>query len=386
MKRFNYKEAADLREAVRETGQELPWKEDLSMLFTPFQFGRINMPNRMVIHPMEGYDGTFKGDPDELTRRRYRRYARGGNGLIWMEAVSVCENGRSNPRQLWLNRNTLDEFSRLTEEIKQADVPLLVQLTHSGAHAWPVSKGSKTHSDDELQYIRDAHIEAAILAEKAGMDGVDVKICHGYLFHELMTQTRENSRYSGPKLTDRLRLPAEIIAGIRETSRLTVAVRINAPDEPEEIRNLAGDPVFSQVDLWSVTAGNPYTEPWMTRPFDKPAKNAGPSPEDPLQGVLRMIELTKQFKEYSGKPVVGAGLSWLRHFFPQVAEGILVEARADLVGIGRMAFAYPDLMLDLRKHGQADPARVCTTCSGCTSRIREGQTAGCIIRDKEVYA
>ena len=73
----------------------------------------------MAIQPMEGCDGTRDGRPDTLTERRYERFAKSGVGLIWVEAVAVVQEGRANPRQLFMNEKTLDSFKRLVQMIKE---------------------------------------------------------------------------------------------------------------------------------------------------------------------------------------------------------------------------------------------------------------------------
>ena len=67
---------------------------------------------------MEGCDGTYDGGVDELTRRRYLRFAESGAGIIWFEATAVCPEGRANPRQLYINENTKASFKSLVEEVK----------------------------------------------------------------------------------------------------------------------------------------------------------------------------------------------------------------------------------------------------------------------------
>lgn len=57
-----------------------------------------------------------------------------------------------------------------------------------------------------------------------------------------------------------------------------------------------------------------------------------------------------------------------------------------LAGFGRMAFAYPDFVRDLRHHGGLDREKVCVTCGGCAQLLRAGRPAGCIVRDREVYS
>src|SRR5512143_2924636 len=117
---FQLQSLDQLRQRIGELALALDVTEDLSPLLDPLQVGRYALPNRMVVLPMEGCDGTAEGAPDELTFRRYRRFAGGGAGLLWVEATAVVPEGRANPRQLWLNERSVDGFARMVEETHRA--------------------------------------------------------------------------------------------------------------------------------------------------------------------------------------------------------------------------------------------------------------------------
>ncbi len=408
--RFKYASSDSLLKHSLEFGYSLPWAENVSCLFTPINIGSKSALNRFFIHPMEGFDAQLDGSPGELTNRRYSRFAQGGSGLICVEAVSVSKDGRSNPHQLYMHKKNFGEFGRLNELIKmnghpaskiQGDVITNIQLTHSGKYSDP-SRSLDSLTDDDLKRIRDEHVQGAIWAEKAGFDLIDMKVCHGYLLHQLLSAwKRKDSVYGGEGLEDRMLLIKEIIQGIAQSTRITISIRLNVFDglsggfgssredglvpDLAETRQFIADESFKHVELWSVTAGIPYVNPWVTRPFDIPAVKGSEAPEHPLQGIIRMIELTKEVKKASNKPVIGAGLSWLRQYFSMVSAGIIEKDFADAVGMGRMAFAYPDLPKDLFDQNVTNAKKVCVTCSGCTQRMRAGLPAGCIIRDREIY-
>jgi 2,4-dienoyl-CoA reductase-like NADH-dependent reductase (Old Yellow Enzyme family) len=85
-------------------------------------------------------------------------------------------------------------------------------------------------TDDELDRLVDDYVDAAVLAAQAGFDFVDVKHCHGYLLHELLTGYDREGRYGGD-LDGRTRFLRSVVAGIRERSpHLAVAVRLSAFD------------------------------------------------------------------------------------------------------------------------------------------------------------
>jgi 2,4-dienoyl-CoA reductase-like NADH-dependent reductase (Old Yellow Enzyme family) len=144
--RFHYKTSEDLIRKASDMWYVLPFSNDVTPLLEKIKMGELTLPNRLVVQPMEGYDSDNEGAPSELTERRYLRYSAGASGVIWFEAVSVNYEGRSNPRQLWINRKSKDKFAFLNEKIRKhtgivGGTPFLVmQLTHSGRDSRPEGK------------------------------------------------------------------------------------------------------------------------------------------------------------------------------------------------------------------------------------------------------
>jgi 2,4-dienoyl-CoA reductase-like NADH-dependent reductase (Old Yellow Enzyme family) len=433
--RFHFKDRAALEEKIWELGLDIPLSDDISILFSPVVISGRTLPNRFVVHPIEGADAEPDGGPSDLTFRRYRRFGSGGAAVIWFEAAAVTEAGRGNPRQLLTSARTAGAFKRLVEATRRAAAaksgpdrsPLLVlQLTHAGRFARPRGRPQPVitqrspildalfqlpavyplATDDELASIRDAFISAARFARAAGFDAVDIKACHGYLVSELLSAfTRPGSRFGGP-LENRTRFLLETAAGIREqvpgigvTSRLNIFDGLPYPhgfgvgrDDPgtpdlDEPITLIGELLRTGVRLLSVSCGIPAYRPHIGRPFDRPMAGQAAADEHPLAGVARLLRLTGEVqRSYSSLPVVGPGYSWLRRFIPQAAAAAVETGKAALVGLGRGALAYPDWVSDLAEQGVLDPRRVCIACSRCSEMLRWGSRVGCPVRDAEVYA
>ena len=169
---------------------------------------------------MEGADSTPEGAPSAYTVRRYVNEAIGGSAVIWFEAISIVEEGRSSQTQLLLTRDTLDEFKKMTAAVKEAGIKangyapyLIMQANHSGRYSNPGNKpapmiayrhpileqyraadDSCIVSDDYLKGLEVKFGEAAALAKEAGFDAVDIKSCHGYLLAELASATTAPAR------------------------------------------------------------------------------------------------------------------------------------------------------------------------------------------------
>ncbi|MGE5406234.1 MAG: hypothetical protein ACM3NR_00870 [Methanosarcina sp.] len=421
--RFRFKTSDELLVKADELGLSLPFTNDISPLFQPLKIQNFEIQNRLLVQPMEGYDSMPDGSPSELTKRRYLRYAAGGSGVIWYEALAVSNEGRSNPHQLLINNKNLNFFRDLNSEVRDVAAgtgnrPLLVaQLTHSGRYSKPSSKPEprvaapnsildrvEPHvlSDDELLSIQDRYVEAAKLAASAGFDAIDLKACHGYLMIDLLSSaTRKNSIYGGPEPSHRFRFLLETCDRIKnELPDLLITTRLNMSDaykngfgvdnsnNPDfsEALALTGELKSKGISIINLSMGSPYYNPHVTRPYDTPLPGQALPQEHPLAGVVKMIEGTSLFKKtFPEIKFIGSAYSWLRQFAPNTGAAVIEKGLADLIGLGRSSFAYPDLPSDLKKYGKANPAKVCITCSGCTRLIRNYRPGGCVIRDREIY-
>jgi len=431
--RFRFKSPDELRAKIAALGLDLPLAEKVDVLGTPVRFGALTLPNRMAVQPMEGCDCDGQGRPGELTYRKYERFAAGGAGMLWLEACAVAPEGRANPRQLWINRVSLEGHKELVERIHAAARrtmganfrPVLVlQLTHSGRYSKPegVSAPLITHhsiidprssvtpdtpllTDDYLDRLRDAYVEAALLAKEAGFDAVDIKSCHRYLLSELLASfTRENSRYGG-SFENRTRFILEVVEKIRRavpdievTSRLNIYDALQYPygwgvDQDDETKPDFTEPrrlIERLITLGcgglNTTIGNPYYNPHVNRPFDFPIRGMSTPEEHPLETLHRFVHITRTVQQAFPKlTVVGSGYSWVREFYPNLAAAIIERGWASVAGLGRGALACPDFARDILEHGRMEPKKTCVTCSACTQIMRDGGTAGCVVRDSAVY-
>jgi NADPH-dependent glutamate synthase beta subunit-like oxidoreductase/2,4-dienoyl-CoA reductase-like NADH-dependent reductase (Old Yellow Enzyme family) len=435
----------DLRNLAGKLSVNLGITEDLSPLRRPVRVGNLKAPNAMAIHPMEGCDGDSQGRPGPLTVRRYVRFASGGAGLIWAEAIAVVPEGRANPRQLWINEESKASFAEMVKAMKDAaasrfgkdhKVVVVAQLTHSGRYSKPQGKpeplipehdpyrdcmvpqyppdaNAKKNlaadwpviTDEYLDNLQQAYVKAAKLAFEVGFDAVDIKACHGYLISEILASRSRAGKYGG-SFENRTRFLLEVIDKVRAAvgpDRL-IGTRIGVYDaipypfgwavdekdfrkpdltEPRKLFKLLQD---RGVKLINITVANPYYNPHVNRPFNDAIVGGYEDPEHPVIGVSRLIELAGQMqKEFPSISMVGTGYSWLRQFMPNVGAASIAEGKITFVGAGRMGFAYPEFAADVVKSGKMDAMKVCVGCSGCTQMMRDGTTAGCVVRDNHVY-
>jgi NADPH2 dehydrogenase len=248
-------------EAVR-LGASIKLSDQFEALFRPITIGSKTCGNRLAIQPMEGCDGTLDGRPDELTFRRYDRFGGGGAKLIWGEATAISDEGRANPRQLWLHDGSASAIEAMISRCREShrgacgndrDLIVGLQLTHSGRYGYrralivthdpildPLTTDKSTSrridesypllTDDELKRIEDQYFATARLAAKIGVDFIDLKQCHRYLLSELLAAKNRPGLYGG-SLENRTRLVRSVVQRVRdEVPQLLIASRFNAYD------------------------------------------------------------------------------------------------------------------------------------------------------------
>ena len=425
--RFKYPSLQALKDDAARRGLSIPLADDITPLARKHEIAGKTVHNRIVYQPMEGCDGTADGSPDELTIRRYKRFAEGGPGIVWFEAVAIVREGRANPRQLWLTEANLDNYKRIVADIK-ADClaangfePLVImQATHSGRYSKPDGvpapliaynspifekdnpiPAARIVTDDYIKAMEEKMAESAVLAVKAGFDGVDIKACHRYLNCELLSAFTRNGLYGG-SFENRTRFfrnsQAAVTAAVPKD--FIVTSRMNAYDgfvypygfgvtenngievDLTEAKTLIALLRDGGMKLINLTMGNPYFNPHVNRPYD--AGGYVP-PEHPLEGVARMLngmgEIQKAVPEVQ---VVSTGYSYLREYAANAGAAMLADGNCAYVGIGRLNFAYPDFAKDAVA-GRVDKKKICLACGKCTEIMRAGSTPGCVIRDSEVY-
>ena len=343
-----------------------------------------------------------------------------------------------------INEKTIDSLADLLNTLTTAhnerfgttdDLLVGLQLTHSGRFSCPTThtvtepqiiyhhpeldKKFKSSTkvnllgENDLDQLVLDYIKAAKLAWQAGFKFVDIKHCHGYLAHELLSNIKEHDKYSG-NFENRTRFLRDVVAGIRATvPDLEIGVRFSAFDfSPfvlgEDKRGVippnlqvpykyafGGDSSGEGIDLREayqfldllaeldielvcVTGGSPYYNPHIQRPAAFPPSDGYLPPEDPLVGVARQIDVTAQLKAYrSDLLIVGSCYSYLQDWLPNVGQYNVRNNKTDFVGLGRMVLSYHDLPADVLDGRELKRKRVCRTFSDCTTAPRHGIISGC---------
>jgi NADPH2 dehydrogenase len=138
------------------------------------------------------------------------------------------------------------------------------------------------------------------------------------------------------------------------------------------------------VNLVNISAGSPYYNPHIQRPAFYPPSDGYLSPEDPLVGVARQMEVTRTLKQqYPDLIIVGSAYSYLQDLLPYVAQAAVREGWTDCVGLGRAILSYPSLPTDIMKGRALQRKSICRTFSDCTTAPRAGLPSGCYPLDPQ---
>lgn len=357
---------------------------DIAPLYTPMKIGNTQLGNRFVLPGMQR--GWCKnGAPTPPLVDYYRRRVEGGVGLIVSESVAVDHPSSTQTDSFArLNPATLESWRACVAAVKRAGGHIILQLWHEGGLRPEGGPGALSHhptlspsglgaparpngraaTKDEITEIRQSFVASALLARQAGADGVEVHAAHGYLLDQFLwpETNRRDDEYGGSDIRDRVRLPAEIIAAIRDACGpdFLISLRFSQWKEadykarvvrtPEELGIMLG--VLEDAGVSAIHAS--------TRRF---WEREWPESDLPLAGWCKRL---------SDVPVITVGSVGLTADVMESFNGVDPEARAresvvelarrfannefDLVSVGRSQIGDPSWVEKVR-HGQFDRIR-----------------------------
>lgn len=332
----------------------------MSALFSPFQLKDVTLRNRIAVPPMCQYSAE-DGLINDWHLQHYASIARGGAGLVIVEATAVSPEGRITPAcaGLW-NDAQAEAFAPVAAAIKAAGAVPGIQIAHAGRKAsanipwqgddhiaaddprgWQtiapsaiafgahLPKVPQAMTLDDIARVQADFVAAARRALAAGFEWLELHFAHGYLAQSFFSahSNQRDDQYGG-SLANRSRFLLETLAAVREvwpehlplTARFGV-IEYDGQDEQtlEESIELAKGLRRGGLDLLSVSVG--FTIPDTNIPW-------GPAFLAPVaERVRREAEL----------PVAS---SWGIDS-PANAERVVADGQMDLVMVGRAHLANP---------------------------------------------
>ncbi len=391
---------------------------DKRPLFATIEIGSRTASNRIALNAMECCDADLEGNPSERTYRRYRKCMEGNAGVIFIEAISVIDESRGRLNQLIGTQKNLGALKKFITEMKEVNgrPMLLIQLTHSGELSEPQFSrrvcvkplpgfGGDLLSEEEVEDIIERFVTSAKVAHDAGADGIDFKLCHGYIGSQFLRPYNDRKwKYGGP-WENRTRFAYEVY---------------------ERVAKEIGDPNFivgSKISMWEGFPGGfgsagpdtpviDLTEPlYLVKGIEERGakyilQSAGspsitlaltqPDRDIPDYAYLHMT-FQREIKKVTRPEtvVIGSAYSVFRNGnnkFLGVKRGQssleywgnknIRDGYVDMVAIGRQSLADPLLPKKLEE-GRSDDVDWCTACDNCLEFLIRQKNVGCATYNKE---
>jgi 2,4-dienoyl-CoA reductase-like NADH-dependent reductase (Old Yellow Enzyme family)/thioredoxin reductase len=346
-------------------------------LFQPGYIGIIALNNRMVMPPIGTNFASEDGQVTEQLLNYYEARARGGPGLVIVEVACIeAPVGIGIGHELVIDDDRfLSGLSKLAEVIKKHGARAAIQLHHAGMDAKPAMTGQQAvgpsavsiptpgrevaHelSVSEIANLVELFARAAVRAQRAGFEAVEVHGAHPYLvaqFNSAAWNKRQDA-YGG-ELRNRARFLLEIIKAIKEAAGADFPVwpRINAIEYELEggLSLEEGKQLARMVEDAGADAVHVSCYGWGASAMASIPESAG-----------TLLPLAREVKKGLSLPVIAVG-----RITPELAEQALGEGWADFIGTARALLADPDYITKLAE-GRPEEVNPCIACSHCIHAI-----------------
>ena len=364
-------------------------KNDYPHIFSPLTVKNMTIKNRIVMMPMGTNYGEQNGEMSFLHINYYEQRAKGGTGLIIVENASIdSPQGSNGTTQLRIDHdNYLPRLFKFCENIHRYGTKIAIQINHAGASAissrinmQPVSASDvpskeggeipRPLSREEILHIVKKYGEAAKRAQTAGFDAVEIHAGHSYLISQFLSPiTNKRTDEFGGSVENRTRFCRMVIDEVRKQVGpfFPIMLRLSA-DELMEGGNTLDDTLEyldylqEEVDIFDVSCGLNGSIQYQID-------------ADYLPDGWRSY-MAKAVKEKFNKPCISMGN--IRD--PKVAERILADGDADLIGMGRGLIADPAWVNKVATGHECD-LRKCISCNvGCAgNRIGVNRPIRCTV-------
>lgn len=344
----------------------------MNSLFSNFNIKSHFIKNRIVLPPFVNFGWADEnGFISDKHVNQYEAIAKGGTGLIIVEATCVKKDGRIFSYQpgIWSNEH-VDGFTRITEGCHKHGAVVLLQIHHSGLVTRraiaekaggpsidPTNERSYALTLEEIKNIEQAFIDAAIRAQKAGFDGIELHGAHGYLLNQFATSAlnKRDDEYGG-SVENRLKLASDIIKGIRQNcgNNFIIGYRMgaNSPTLADGIEN-AKFLENTGLDILHVSHGGA----------------TGIVPEIPIDFPNNWIVFCgSEVKKHVTVPIIA--VNEIRT--PERASWLIENGHTDFVAIGR------DMLTDYEWANKAKSKEPIDHCIACKPQCkRYGKPESC---------
>ena len=364
-------------------------KNDYPHIFSPLTVKNMTIKNRIVMMPMGTNYGEQNGEMSFLHINYYEQRAKGGTGLIIVENASIdSPQGSNGTTQLRIDHdNYLPRLFKFCENIHRYGTKIAIQINHAGASAissrinmQPVSASDvpskeggeipRPLSKEEILHIVKKYGEAAKRAQTAGFDAVEIHAGHSYLISQFLSPiTNKRTDEFGGSVENRTRFCRMVIDEVRKQVGpfFPIMLRLSADELMEGGNTLEDtleylDYLQEEVDIFDVSCGLNGSIQYQI--------DANYLPDGWRSYMAKAV------KEKFNKPCISMGN--IRD--PKVAERILADGDADLIGMGRGLIADPAWVNKVATGHECD-LRKCISCNiGCAgNRIGVNRPIRCTV-------
>ncbi len=357
-------------------------------LFSPLKIGSVVVPNR--IH-FAAHMTNFGQDHliSEQQIRYYRERAKGGCGLITTEELSVHPSDHPYDKLVEaFDPRAVAGFQKLTSTIHQFDTKIFAQLNHNGMQAdgkisrlpvWGPSAGidpifKETSKEMELEEIKECieyFVTSANHAVIGGFDGIELQLGHSSLIRQFLSPaTNLRQDEYGGSFDNRMRFCLEVVDAVRTAigRDFPLGVRLNADEmHPkggitlELAKRIAARlEATGQIDFLDLSLGTFHNLYLVEGSMHTPLAYTVPLATGIRSTVKLPVFCTNRIND------------------PHLAEKILEQGQADMIGMVRALICDPELPIKTMV-GRAEDIRHCIACNqGCIGRMGLGYQLGCI--------
>ncbi|MBI5808955.1 MAG: FAD-dependent oxidoreductase [Ignavibacteriales bacterium] len=306
---------------------------------------------------------------------------------VIFEPFFIDKKVRELPTQIGIDSDDkIEGHKKLVETVHRNGAKAVAHINHPGRMANPKLPGNvylsasdiecpnggqkpKSLSIEEIKIVQQQYVDAAIRAEKAGYDFIELQFGLGYLIAQFISpnSNKRTDEYGG-SFENRLRFGLEILRGIKSSTNLPIIVRLSGDEKYDggltiqDAIEIAKVIEQEKIAALHITSGDACMSPPWYYQHHFIAKG-------------KTWELSKKIKENVALPVITVG----QVNEPEDIEEIITNNAADFIAIGRALIADPDFVGKYLKQVEGR-IRPCSSClTGCLGRIKIGKGLQCEI-------
>ncbi|MCL3817071.1 NADPH-dependent 2,4-dienoyl-CoA reductase [Aeromicrobium wangtongii] len=355
-------------------------------LLEPLDLGHTTLRNRVIMGSMHtGMEDRAKHLPELAAY--FAERARGGVALSVTGGYAPNWHGWLLPfGSQMTSRRFADKHRVVTDAVHEHDGKIVMQLLHAGRYGYhPFKRGAssikspitpfrspKAMTTKEVDRTVDDFAASAVLARRAGYDGVEIMGSEGYLINQMLTaRTNDRTDRWGGSAERRMRFPVEIVQRVREAVgddfivmyRMSLLDLVDDAQSWDEIVELAHRIETAGVSI--INTGIGWHEARIPTIVTSVPRAA-------------FTNVTAKLRPEVSVPVVASN----RINTPEVAEQIIASGQADLVSMARPLLADP-FFVQKAAEDRADEINTCIACNqACLDHTFVNKRASCLVNPR----